>query len=216
VTIHTDVLPEIAEVAATLQEDLRLVQPNVGALLYQILETVLHALLPIYLELRSDLDAATEQLELATGEISVDDVLALKRRATRLSNTLEDHLVCIRELHAAESEALPLRTMRPQFQEVLSAIERGQVMVIRLEDRIRDLRQSHANLMQEIANRRLKILAVLSSIYMPATLIAGIYGMNFNNIPIQQASYGYLLVILLMFVLVAGHMLFFWKRDWFK
>ena len=89
-------------------------------------------------------------------------------------------------------------------------------MVSRLEDRIRDLRQSQANLMQEATNRRLNILAVLSSIYMPATLIAGIYSMNFIDIPIQQLSYGYLLVMLLMCALVAGQMLFFWKRGWFK
>ena len=89
-------------------------------------------------------------------------------------------------------------------------------MVSRLENRIRDLRQSQANLMQETTNRRLNVLAILSSIYMPATLIAGIYGMNFTNIPIQQMSYGYLLVMLLMCALVAGQVLFFWKRGWFK
>jgi magnesium transporter len=216
VTMHGGAMLEVAEVAAVLQEDLRLVQPNVAALLYQILDAVLHGMLPIYLELRSDLDAATERLELASGVISIDDVLALKRRATRLSHALEDHLFCIRELHAAESETLPLRTMRIQFQELLSTLERGQITVNRLEDRIRDLRQAHASLMQETTNRRLKVLAVLSSIYMPATLIAGIYGMNFNDIPIQQVSYGYVLVLLLMFALVAGHMLFFWKRRWFK
>ena len=106
--------------------------------------------------------------------------------------------------------------MRTQFQEVLSTLERGQITVSRLEDRIRDLRQAQTSLMQETTNRRLNVLAVLSSIYMPATLIAGIYGMNFNNIPIQQVSYGYVLVMLLMFALVAAHMLFFWKRGWFK
>ncbi len=216
VTMHADALPEVAEVAADLQEDLRLVQPNIGALLFQILDAVLHGIPPIHLELRSDLDAAMEEMERADGAISSADLVTLKRRATRLSNALEDHLYCIRELHAAESKALPLRTMRRQFQELLSTLERGRAMVSRLEDRIRDLRQSQANLMQETTNRRLNVLAILSSIYMPATLIAGIYGMNFTNIPIQQVPYGYLLVMLLMCALVAGQMLFFWKRGWFK
>ena len=216
VTMHADALPELAKVAVDLQEDLRLAQPNVVALLYQILDTVLHGMLPVYVELRSDLDVATDALEQATGEISADDILALKGRATKLSNALEDHLHCIQELHAAESEALPLRTMRRQFRELLSGLERNRANVIRMEDRIRDLRHSHANLMQETTNRRLNVLAVLSAIYMPATLIAGIYGMNFNDIPIQQMSYGYLLVLLLMFALVAVQMFFFWKRGWFK
>ena len=216
VTMHADALPEIAEVAAALQEDQRLVQPNIGALLYQILDAVLHGIPFIHLELRSDLDAAMEELELANGVISADEIIALKRRATSLSNAIEDHQYCIRELHAAESKALPLKTMRRQFQELLSTLERGRAMVSRLEDRIRDLRQSQANLMQETTNRRLNVLAVLSSIYLPATLIAGIYGMNFTNIPIQQVSSGYLLVMLLMCALVTGQVLFFWKRGWFK
>ena len=216
ITMHADALPEVAEVGAALQEDQRLVQPNIGALLFQILEAVLHRMPPIYLELRNELDAATGKLELANGVISADEIIALKRRATSLGNALEDHLFCIRELHAAESKALPLRTMRRQFQEMLSALERGQAMVNRLENQIRDLRQSQANLLQETTNRRLKVLAVLSSIYMPATLIAGIYGMNFTNIPIQQVSFGYLLVMLLMCAVVAGQVLFFWKRGWLK
>ena len=216
VSMHADALPEIGELAADLQEDRRLVQANTAALLYELLHIAVKGMMPGYLELRNDVASAAEMLELATGETSGEDILALKARATRQSNAYEDYLFCIRELGAAESEALPLRTMRLQFQEAGSVLARGRDMVIRLEDRVRDLRQSHANLMQEATNRRLNVLAVLSSIYLPGTLIAGIYGMNFTDIPVQQLSYGYLIVLLFMIALIVGQMLFFWKRGWFK
>ena len=72
-----------------------------------------------------------------------------------------------------------------------------------MEERIRDLRQSSLNYLQESTNRRLNILAVLSAIYLPSTLIAGIYGMNFDNIPITKVPYGYFIVLVLMIGLVA-------------
>ncbi len=216
VSLHADSIPKIGELASDLQEDLRLVQPNVGALLYEILHTAMGAMVPTYLQLRDDVEVAAEDLELATRESSADDIRALKTRATKLSNAYEDHLFCIRELGTAKSEAMPLRTVRRQFQELLAELARGRDMTIRLEDRVRDLRQAHANMMQEAMNRRLNVLAVLSMIYLPATLIAGIYGMNFTDIPIQQTPYGYLLVMILMLVVVVGQMLFFWKRGWFK
>ncbi|MNP86030.1 Magnesium transport protein CorA [compost metagenome] len=51
---------------------------------------------------------------------------------------------------------------------------------------------------------------------MPLTLIAGIYGMNFANMPELAWKFGYPAVLLLMFVLGGGMVLWFLKRGWFK
>ncbi len=89
-------------------------------------------------------------------------------------------------------------------------------MALRLEDQARELRQGYGGLLQEATNRRLNVLAVLSAIYLPSTLIAGIYGMSFDDIPITKIAGGYLIVLSLMIALVVGQMAFFWLRGWFK
>jgi magnesium transporter len=89
-------------------------------------------------------------------------------------------------------------------------------MVARMEERIRGLRQSSLSYLQEATNRRLNILAVLSVIYLPSTLIVGIYGMNFDNIPITRMPYGYFVVLALMIGLVVGQMWLFYRRGWLR
>jgi magnesium transporter len=51
---------------------------------------------------------------------------------------------------------------------------------------------------------------------MPLTLITGIYGMNFHYMPELKWHYSYPLVLLVMFVLAAWLLAFFYHKDWFK
>ncbi|NJL89213.1 MAG: magnesium/cobalt transporter CorA [Coleofasciculaceae cyanobacterium SM2_1_6] len=77
---------------------------------------------------------------------------------------------------------------------------------------------SVSNKMNEI----MKLLTVISSIFIPLTFIAGVYGMNFNtstsplNMPELDWYWGYPLCWLLMIGVSGCLVYFFWKRGWFK
>jgi magnesium transporter len=68
-------------------------------------------------------------------------------------------------------------------------------------------------------NDIIKMLTLISTVFMPLSFVAGVYGMNFNtehpfNMPELDFAYGYPLVLLFM-VCIAGVMLwFFKKRNW--
>lgn len=79
-----------------------------------------------------------------------------------------------------------------------------------------DLRDSYISLNSNRMNNIMKTLTVITTIFMPLTLIAGIYGMNFSFMPELQTRYGYFAVLLLMLVLGTGMVLWFKKRGWFK
>ncbi len=65
-------------------------------------------------------------------------------------------------------------------------------------------------------NQVMKLLTVVSSIFIPLTFIAGIYGMNFRDIPELSLKYGYYICWGIM-ILITGILLFaFYKRGWFK
>jgi magnesium transporter len=199
-----------------LRGDLRLVEGGTAALTLDLVRVVRGALFTPYLELRADVEATAEVLERKPNEVGTDDLLGLKRRATKLANLLEDYLHCVLGLQEARSETIGFATVRPEYQDLVGDAQRGQELLARIQDRIRDLRQSSLNYVQESTNRRLNILAVLSAIYLPPTLIAGLYGMNFENIPITQALYGYFVVLSLMIGLVVGQACFFYRRGYFK
>ncbi len=71
-------------------------------------------------------------------------------------------------------------------------------------------------------NEIMKLLTVISSIFIPLTFIAGIYGMNFNtekspwNMPELNWYLGYPVCLALMAIIGGGMVVFFWRRGWFE
>ena len=58
------------------------------------------------------------------------------------------------------------------------------------------------------------LLTVVTTIFMPLTLIAGWYGMNFVNMPELHWPYGYPVIIVVSLMIVAGALLYFKKKKW--
>ncbi len=89
-------------------------------------------------------------------------------------------------------------------------------------DRCSGLVDIYLSAMSNRMNEVMKTLTVISTIFIPLTFIAGIYGMNFNpeaspfNMPELNWYWGYVAVWLLMLVIAAGLMYFFWRRGWFR
>lgn len=65
-------------------------------------------------------------------------------------------------------------------------------------------------------NEIMKILTVVSTIFIPLTFIAGVYGMNFVHMPELQYTYGYYVVMSAMFLMGISLLIFFWRRGWLK
>ena len=85
-----------------------------------------------------------------------------------------------------------------------------------MEKRIADLRQRYDAHQQEKLNHRLAVLTMVSAIFLPMTLVAGIWGMNFEKMPELAQSLGYPAALTLMAVLGGGMLWFFRSRGWFE
>lgn len=130
------------------------------------------------------------------------------------------------------------RAMAPQ-REVLNKISRGEFSLVKTEAliyyrdiydhivRIEDLNQTIRDradnalntYLSSVANKQnevMKTLALVATIFMPLTLLAGIYGMNFENMPELKWSWGYFAVLGLMGVTIGGVIWRFWSKRWFS
>jgi magnesium transporter len=87
-------------------------------------------------------------------------------------------------------------------------------------DANKQILEGMANLYYAVQGQRMneimKVLTVVSSIFIPLTFIVGVYGMNFEHMPELGYRYGYYAVIGFMFVLSFTLLLFFMKRGWLK
>lgn len=64
-------------------------------------------------------------------------------------------------------------------------------------------------------NQVMKTLTIVTSIFIPLSFIAGVYGMNFTNMPELTWQYGYFVVLGVMVALIVGMLAFFKKQKWF-
>ena len=76
---------------------------------------------------------------------------------------------------------------------------------------IYDMYQSRINIKQ---NKVMQFLTVITTIFMPLTLITGWYGMNFRNMPELAWKYGYVAVIIISALLLLAELCIFKRKKW--
>ena len=69
---------------------------------------------------------------------------------------------------------------------------------------------TNANKMNEV----MKVLTIMSSIFIPVTFIAGVYGMNFENMPELKTQNGYYLTWVVMLSVIIGLLFYFKRKKW--
>jgi magnesium transporter len=69
---------------------------------------------------------------------------------------------------------------------------------------------TNANKMNEV----MKVLTIMSSIFIPVTFIAGVYGMNFENMPELKTQHGYYFIWGVMISIITGLLIYFKRRKW--
>ena len=65
-------------------------------------------------------------------------------------------------------------------------------------------------------NEILRTLTVLTAIFLPLNLIAGIFGMNFEFIPLVHRSNGFWLAMVFMLLTAFGLVVFFWRKRYLE
>ena len=126
-------------------------------------------------------------------------LIPLREAVTRLYRT-ESELV-------EDSTRLYLRDLVDHVAQILDGIDNQRDMLANLE----------ALFQAEAANRLnnvMRLLTVISTIFIPLSFIAGIYGMNFDNMPELHWHYGYFLNLGGMFISMAGMLIYFRKKRW--
>jgi magnesium transporter len=75
----------------------------------------------------------------------------------------------------------------------------------------RELYMSH---MSNKMNAVMQVLTIVTTVFIPLSFIAGVYGMNFKNMPELNWQYGYFYVLGLMFIVGMGMVAYFRKKKW--
>ena len=104
--------------------------------------------------------------------------------------------------------------MRHTVQDVYDKFERLQSLASLYYDICGDLIEGYLSLSAHKLNRTMQVLTVITAIFIPLGLMAGIYGMNFDNMPELKSRNGYYILLSVMFFTASVLLYIFKRKDW--
>jgi magnesium transporter len=107
-----------------------------------------------------------------------------------------------------EGTQIYLRDVQDHLYQVLDSVETLRDVLSSLVD----IYLSNASIKM---NEIMKVLTVISTIFIPLTFIAGVYGMNFKVMPEIDWPYGYLFALILMGLVALAMIIYFKRKKWF-
>ena len=216
ITIRRGSIPSLDGLAKKLTGELRLYDNHKESLVYHLLDHFIDLNIILIINTRNEIDRLIDAFDEYPDSIEVEDIQALKRRVGRLATIAEDHLYCVTALQTVETRAFSIGRQREYFRDLVSNAEQAIRFTNRLEERLKDLYESYQLTLHDRAENRLRVLTIISAVFLPLTLISSIYGMNFVYMPELARPYGYPIVLGVMFALACGMIAYLYRRGWFE
>lgn len=182
-------------------------------LLYSLMDLVIDNYFIVLEKISENIERLEDEIIKTTKQKSMTEIYAIKRELMLMRKIifpLRDMLSSLIREEApliSTNTAIYLRDVHDHVTQVLETVDSYRELVASLMD-------LHLSQAGNRMNNVMKVLTVISVIFMPLTFIAGIYGMNFDNIPELHWQNGYYYVWGFMLVLVAVMLLYFKRKDW--
>ncbi|HEX5876608.1 MAG TPA: magnesium/cobalt transporter CorA, partial [Pyrinomonadaceae bacterium] len=215
ITYHHDYFRSIANVKQLLRTTPVACQRGASFLLHQILDQVVDYYSPVLDDFDDRIDRVEQDifmLKQPNNKI-LSEIMELKRSVLRLRRISVKQMDILLRMSRGEFPLIS-EEMRPFYRDVYDHL----VRVVDLSESYRDLisgsMEAYLSVVSNRLNEIMKVLTIFSAIMLPLTFIAGVYGMNFDNMPELHSKYGYYATWVIMIVVAVAMLLFFKRREW--
>lgn len=144
----------------------------------------------------------------------LDEILSYRKKLSSLKKYY-GHLVLVTEEIVLNENRLITNDGIKHFQLINNKLDRLELNVLNLKEYLSQVRETYQAQIDIEQNRLMKFFTIITSIFLPLTLIVGWYGMNFD-MPEYSWKYGYSIVAVLSFVVILVSLIYFKKKEWFK
>ena len=191
---------------------------HAGYLIYSLLDTLVDRLLYQTEEIEDATTELEDSILKGTDDWDLNEVYRLKRIVVRLSRLAQPLKDMVSVLEHYEHPLLPTSLdmyLRDLYDHAIRAADRIEHARMILQD----LQEYHHTQQERKTNEVIRVLTVMSSVFIPLTFLVGLWGMNFHFMPeIHTAwgeKYGYFLALGSMAALAAGIILWMKRKRWF-
>jgi magnesium transporter len=165
-------------------------------------------------DLRNSILALEERMDREPDAVEAEDILDMRSELVTVSGVVSDELPALQALSVTDKPFFKLEDAQEYMNCAVANLQAADGSLARLSHRVDALRSGFQMHAQDKTNRRLGMLTILSAIFMPITLLAGIWGMNFETMPELKYSFSYPIALGFMALIGAGMYMFFRKGGW--
>jgi magnesium transporter len=182
-------------------------------LCYALLDTIVDGYYPVIEEISHRLDDLEDTVLDAAGADILPEIHGLRRKLIVFRRVGWPMREMLSDLQRQPSAFITEET-RAYLRDTLDHASQ----IMELADASREaataVGEIHLSELSHRSNEIMKVLTLMASLFIPLTFIAGIYGMNFENMPELQSRNGYFAVLGVMILLAGGMLLYFRRKGW--
>jgi magnesium transporter len=189
---------------------------TVDAVMLHVIQGYIEEEITEFYRVRFQVEEHAEGLRRGDAAFTVEDLEELMTRCHHMATAFFEHQTLLQGIGFSRSRAFSLGSHSHLYSQAVRAIGNLREGVQQIQHRLAELQQQHVMDQQEQFNSRVRVLTIISAIFLPLTLIAGIYGMNFENMPELDESNAYFIVLIAMVSVAFGMLGFFYWKGWFR
>jgi len=215
VTFHDERFKSIKAVKHQIRTSTFACRRGAAYLLHQILDQIVDLYMPVL----DDFDSSITELEdrvfaLKKGDDAIlEEIMDLRRSVTRLKRISARQLDVLYRISHGEFPQIP-ENLLPFYRDVHDHLQRISDLSENYRDLVAGLFDIHFSVVANKTNDIIKFLTIFSAIWLPLSFMAGVYGMNFENMPELKTRNGYFFVLGSMVLVAISLLVYFWRKGW--
>ncbi|MCU0340674.1 MAG: magnesium/cobalt transporter CorA [Spirosomaceae bacterium] len=182
-------------------------------LLFALMDLVIDHYLVLLEKISEQLDDLEEQILKNTRHDPINELYALKRELTLMRKYVWPIREVLNSILRGDSDLIQPATL-PYFRDVHDHVLQAIDSIDAQRELLTALIDIHYSTLSNRMNSVMKTLTIYTALFMPLTLIVGIYGMNFDNMPELRHPEGYFYTLGAMVLVAAGLLFYFRRRGW--
>jgi magnesium transporter len=214
ISVRRDAQLGFADVRRRCEQEPELLQHGPAYVLYALMDTVVDRYFPVIGQLTAEIEGIEERIFAGqTTRAQIEALYSLKRKLMALDHATQPLLEVAGKLHGGRVPPI-CSGLQEYFRDVFDHLLRLKQSIDNLRDMVATAISVNLSLITLQENEVTKQLAAYAALVAVPTLVAGVYGMNFNNMPELHWAYGYPSAIGVM-VLIDLYLVYrFKKAKW--
>ena len=213
ITSHDVPMRSVSSMLDRIRKDGRLMHRGADFLVHDLIDALVDNIMPTIEEMDERNDQLEDEALHEPKRETLMSIMQLKRSILALTRVILPQREIANRLSRGEYALISERTQM-YYRNIYDHLVRIEMLTLGLRDMTESVLSTYLSSVSNRMNEVMKVLTLIATIFIPLTFIAGVYGMNFSNMPELGWRYGYLGILIVMAVIGISLAFYFRRKKW--